>query len=107
MVKEFPKELKKLDLRTLGISWSDGHESMYDTTYLRDQCTCANCMDEWTGERKIIPGMLPKTVTPITIDSVGQYGLMIKWSDGHSTGIYTFENLRKLCQCVDCNKKKI
>lgn len=106
MVKIYPKVLKKIDLRTLGIDWEDGHKSLYDTTTLREECTCAVCQDEWTSEKKIIPAMLPKTVTPITIDSVGQYGLTIKWSDGHSTGIYTYENLRQLCQCSDCQKKK-
>ena len=29
-------------------------------------------------------------------------GLIIRWSDGHSTGIYTFERLRELCPC--CRK---
>ncbi|MDO8526377.1 MAG: DUF971 domain-containing protein [Deltaproteobacteria bacterium] len=104
MVKPTPTSLKKIDNRTLGILWDDGHESLFDTTYLRENCTCANCLDEWTGERKIMPGQLPKTVTPIAIDSVGQYGLTIRWSDGHSTGIYTYEHLRKLCQCPSCRR---
>ena len=105
MVKAQPKSLKKLDARTLSIIWNDDHASLYDTTYLRENCTCAACIDEWTGERKIKSGMLPQTVTPVTIDSVGQYGLTIKWSDGHATGIYTFEHLRKLCQCPACKPR--
>lgn len=106
MVTLRPKALKKIDPRTLGIFWSDGHESVYDTTYLREQCTCAACRDEWTGEKKVVPGMLPKTITPVTIDSVGHYGLTVKWSDGHATGIYTHEHLRQLCQCCECQKGK-
>ena len=98
------KTLKKLDVRTLGIVWDDGHESIYDTTHLRENCACAACVDEWTGEKKNFPGMLPQTITPVFIDSVGQYGLTIKWSDGHATGIYTFDYLRRLCQCTLCKK---
>jgi hypothetical protein len=33
---------------------------------------------------------------------VGNYALAFAWSDGHSTGIYTFEYLRKLCPCPQC-----
>lgn len=101
-----PTTLKKLDARTLGITWEDGHESLYDTTRLREACACARCQDEWTGEKKIIPGTLPKTIVPVTIDSVGQYGLKILWSDGHATGIYTYEFLRKLCGCLTCKKNQ-
>lgn len=100
-----PADIKKIDERTLGISWEDVHESIYDATFLRENCTCAACQDEWTGERKLLPGQLPQAVLPVTIDSVGQYGLKIKWSDGHSTGIYTYEYLRGLCQCSSCRKK--
>lgn len=98
-----PTSIKKIDARTLGIFWEDGHESVYDTTALRERCSCAVCQDEWSDERKILPGSLPQTIVPVTIDSVGQYGLKIKWSDGHATGIYTYEDLRKLCQCGKCS----
>jgi DUF971 family protein len=33
---------------------------------------------------------------------VGAYGLRINWSDGHSTGIYTFERLLAGCPCARC-----
>jgi DUF971 family protein len=29
---------------------------------------------------------------------VGAWGLGITWDDGHSTGIYPFESLRKWCE---------
>lgn len=97
-----PLSLKKIDSRTLQIIWEDGHESLYDTTRLRENCLCAACKDEWTGESKLKPSQLPQTITPLTIDSVGQYGLKISFSDGHSTGIYTYDHLRMLCQCPSC-----
>jgi DUF971 family protein len=33
---------------------------------------------------------------------VGAYGLRIDWSDGHDTGIYTFDRLRAACPCQTC-----
>jgi DUF971 family protein len=33
---------------------------------------------------------------------VGRYAIRFHWSDGHSTGIYTFEHLRELCPCPIC-----
>jgi DUF971 family protein len=36
---------------------------------------------------------------------VGHYAVQITWKDGHSTGIYTWENLRELCECKECIKK--
>jgi DUF971 family protein len=35
-------------------------------------------------------------VRPIRVQGVGRYALQIAWSDGHDTGIYTFEHLREL-----------
>ena len=34
-------------------------------------------------------------VRPVEIRSVGRYALLIVFSDGHRTGIYSFEALRK------------
>lgn len=97
-----PVSLKKIDERTLGIIWDDGHNSIYDTTFLRENCTCAACIDEWSGEKKMKAGMLPATVLPVAIDSIGKYALAIRFSDGHASGIYTYEHLRKLCECQLC-----
>lgn len=99
-----PLEIKKIDEITLGITWDDHHQSVYDTTFLREECPCAGCVDEWSGKKILQRGQLPKIVKPANIDSVGQYGLKIQFSDGHSTGIYTFDNLRRLCQCSSCKK---
>jgi DUF971 family protein len=29
--------------------------------------------------------------------------LLIKWNDGHSTGIYSFDYLRSICPCPECH----
>jgi DUF971 family protein len=33
---------------------------------------------------------------------VGNYAVRIHWSDGHSTGLYTWEHLLALCPCARC-----
>ena len=63
---------------------------------LRLACCCANCIDEWSGEKRLDPESVADDVRPQTIAPVGRYGLRIDWSDGHSTGIYTFRRLREL-----------
>ena len=39
-----------------------------------------------------------------TIEPVGNYAVCFRWSDGHMTGIYTFDYLRSLCPCQECEK---
>jgi len=80
----------------LHIAWRDGAESVYEPRYLRLHCPCAGCVDERTGERTLLPGMVPEGIYPLAIHYVGRYALQFVWSDGHRTGIYPFEYLRKL-----------
>jgi ATP-binding protein involved in chromosome partitioning len=51
-----------------------------------------------SGKPLLDPGKIRPDVAPVTLTSVGSYGLTIKWNDGHSTGIYAFENLRTLAE---------
>ncbi|NIR47705.1 DUF971 domain-containing protein, partial [candidate division KSB1 bacterium] len=37
---------------------------------------------------------------------VGRYALQFSWSDGHTEGIYSFDYLRRLCQCDQCKSKQ-
>lgn len=99
-----PVELKQLAPATLGIRWTDGHESAYAVRNLRMKCPCANCVDEWTRERKLTEAMVPQDIKPKKIESIGRYALNIHWSDGHDTGFYTFEQLREFCECEKCRK---
>lgn len=88
------KNIGQVDERTLGIVWTDGHKSAYDVVALRRACPCAQCIDEWTHKRTLNPESVPETIRPVRVDSVGAYALKIQFSDGHQTGIYTFQMLR-------------
>jgi ATP-binding protein involved in chromosome partitioning len=91
-----PVEIKQAGPRQLAIAWSDGIESVYDVRNLRLACKCASCIDEWTGAERLDPDSVPEDVQPLQLAPVGRYGVRIDWSDGHTTGIYSFRRLRDL-----------
>ena len=80
----------------IGIAWSDGRETYYDGHTLRCACACATCVDEMTGQKVLDDSRVPRDIRPLEIHPVGNYGISIRWSDGHDTGIYTHERLREL-----------
>ena len=84
------------DATKLRIRWEDGAVSEYEPRFLRLRCPCAGCVDEMTGQRTLTPAMVPDGVHPLAINYMGRYALQFDWSDGHTTGIYPFEYLRKL-----------
>lgn len=97
-----PSRIGQQGPRALAITWSDGHESVYDVRRLRLACGCATCVDEWSGAERIDAASIPEDVAPQRIQPVGRYAIQIDWSDGHQTGIYPFRRLRELCECEAC-----
>lgn len=85
--------------------WPDGHVSVYPWDFLRAHCPCAACVNEWTGERQISQDQVPRTIRATFVERVGAYALRFTWSDGHNTGIYTYESLRRMCQCPECTHR--
>ncbi len=90
----------------LTVTWSHGHAGRHRVRDLRLQCRCAECVDEWTGQRRLDDDRVPADVRPLNIEPVGLYGLQIAWSDGHGTGIYTWETLAECCQCARCSSQE-
>jgi len=88
----------------VGLVWEDGHESYYPGHFLRCACACSHCVDENSGRRVLVEERIPKDVRVTEIHAVGNYGIGVRWSDGHDTGIYTFERLRELCPCDSCRR---
>ena len=83
------------------ITWPD-HESRYAARYLRLRCECAQCREEMTGRPLLDPGTVPGDLRAGAVRLVGNYAVRFDWSDGHDTGIYTYEYLRKICPCGQC-----
>ena len=36
--------------------------------------------------------------------AVGNYAIQVEFSDGHATGIYSFDALREMCPCEACER---
>lgn len=103
MSDSFPKTLQRTDARELVIIWSDGLHQTLPFRLVRDSCQCATCLTEDSKESELPAGTLP-VLTPsqarpldiTTMKPVGNYAYNIEFSDGHSTGIFTYEMLRNL-----------
>jgi ATP-binding protein involved in chromosome partitioning len=91
-----PKEVSTQDPAVTVITWDDGQVQRYPNRYLRAMCPCAQCVNETTGERMIKIEAVDPKVRIMTVSPVGRYALHFQWSDGHGTGLYSFETLRKL-----------
>lgn len=103
--------MNPVDIRPIGeeeilILWNDGHRSLYTQRYLRLECPCAQCLDEITGKRLLHPQQVPVNIHLAEMGPVGHYGVRFRWTDGHQTGIYSFDLLRQLCPCKQCTAQK-
>ena len=90
----------------LKITWQDVVIHLYPLTWLRVHCPCATCMEERreaaanVNELRLHNGPLPST--EITgAELVGNYAIRLDWSDGHSTGIYPFIDLRSAAESAE------
>ena len=99
----------------LEIDWADGHSSRYKFPYLRDICPCATCDDE-REKSGAAPDEAPKPTNPLQMfkeparaveaSRVGNYALSLVFSDGHRTGIYSWDFLRVMCPCPECTEAR-
>ncbi|MEZ5425202.1 MAG: DUF971 domain-containing protein [Pyrinomonadaceae bacterium] len=82
----------------LTIRWSDQSETNYLAPVLRRSCPCASCVNEWTGEKILKDDSVSDQLNFSHISMVGRYALNFHFSDGHDTGIFSFNYLRKLSE---------
>jgi DUF971 family protein len=102
-----PEHIAISKSKGIKIDWKDGHHSEYGVTYLRDKCPCASC----TGAHGTPPRQ-PESDNPfqmykpvlkmLGVEPVGAYAIRINWSDGHSSGIYSYDHFRNICPCTSC-----
>ncbi len=87
------------------VDWKDGHHSEYSFDYLRNHCPCATCRVGHGETPKIISDLpiYKEKARAIQAEPIGHYALRFSFSDGHNTGIYSFEHLRDICPCPDCS----
>ncbi|MBI3259679.1 MAG: DUF971 domain-containing protein [Ignavibacteriae bacterium] len=96
-----PKNISRPLPHLLTIEWNDGFSATIPLEKLRDECPCAMCKGEQImgqpvsfGIKMFAPGMneLEKLVP------VGNYGIQASWKDGHDTGIYPWQLLRRITE---------
>jgi len=102
-----PEHIAISKSKGIKIDWKDGHHSDYGLTFLRDKCPCATC----TGAHGTTPRQ-PEAANPfqmfkpalkmLGVEPVGNYAIRINWSDGHNSGIYSYEHFRRICPCEEC-----
>jgi len=97
-----PDEIVGLLRSTITLKWPDGHETRYRARDLRLACRCAHCVEETSGQPLLDPTTVADTVRARSITLMGQYAINIEWSDGHTSGIYNFRDLRANCPCDAC-----
>ena len=101
-----PKSVKVNKTAGTGIDivWEDDHSTHYSFQWLRDACPCATCTEERNSHNRkpgepvkqaatLLP-MYKEPMRPNEVTPVGKYALNIKWNDGHSSGIYSWDYLR-------------
>ncbi|MEZ4768363.1 MAG: DUF971 domain-containing protein [Caldilineales bacterium] len=113
MAQERPQDLTvNREAQTLEIVWSDGHRSLYPLAGLRNVCPCAECRGGHEGmsapvERAAIHVKPSQTWQISGAHLVGNYALSFVWADGHDAGIYTWDFLRALCPCSQCDAEAL
>jgi len=97
------------------VTWADGHASHYGFAYLREECPCATCNDAREKKQALGEAASPFKSSPAlpmfkpkpraqAATQVGNYAIQISFTDGHSTGIYSYDHLRNICPCAECAK---
>jgi DUF971 family protein len=112
-----PEHIAISKSKGIEIDWKDGHHSSYTNTWLRDWCPCATCTGAHgteprrkTSSQPAAPATPFQMYTPklkmLNIEPVGSYAVRISWNDGHDTGIYSYDHLRQICPCPECQTSK-
>jgi len=79
----------------LRVTWPDGSAD-FPFKFLRGQCQCAHCVNEWTGEKILDEATIPDDIAVEKMELVGSYAVRIHWSDGHNSGLFTWARLHEL-----------
>jgi DUF971 family protein len=82
--------------QVLELTWGDGRVDRIAYHYLRSECPCASCRDEWTGERTVDAKSIRPDLKIEGMEGIGSYAVRLAWNDGHSSGLYSWETLLRL-----------
>jgi|SRR5690349_4478397 len=96
--------MRPVDLQQIGnelaVKWDDGSEDFIALEKLRYCCPCAGCKGEvdilgnvYKNPEKVLTS---KAFELVRLTSVGGYAIQPVWADGHSSGIYSFDYLKRV-----------
>ena len=96
--------MRPIDLQVIGeelaVKWDDGSESFIRLETLRRHCPCAGCRGEvdimGNLHKNPDPVLSPRAFVLRRVAPVGGYALQPVWDDGHDTGLYTFDYVRRI-----------
>lgn len=80
----------------LVVRMGDGKEIRVPNKKLRISCQCAVCVNEFTGQPLLNPDTVPEDITIESLAPLGNYAIGIVWSDGHSSGIFPWEHIKRV-----------
>jgi DUF971 family protein len=98
--------MRPLDVQQIGnelaLKWDDGTESFISLENLRRSCPCAGCK----GEVDVMGNLYKNPDRPLSADafrlvrltSVGGYAIQPVWADGHSSGLFSFDYLKRVAE---------
>lgn len=89
------------DKGVLELVWSEEQISMIPFRSIRQDCRCAACINEFTGERILDQQSVPETIRPEDVSIAGNYALKVRWSDNHDSGLFTWDHLWQLSERLD------
>lgn len=102
----YPPIMKPADIQQIGaelaIRWDDGVETYLPLDVLRRHCPCAGCKGEMDVMGNVYR-MPEKELSPLAfqlkhVSRIGSYAIQPTWADGHASGIFSFEYLRKIAE---------
>lgn len=94
---EPPEAIDVTAANEIQLQWPNGPTALIPSKVLREACPCAGCIEEFTGRKLLDPTSIPADIRPTAIEPVGNYAVRIVWSDGHDTGLFTWQTLRTVC----------
>lgn len=88
--------LEKTEPQRLTLSYADGSRISLTSEYLRVNSPSADVQGHGPGQETLQVGK--KDVAIIGIETVGNYAIRPRFSDGHHSGIYRWDYLRTLAE---------
>ena len=89
------------DEKTISLVFEDGERVTVSNAALRRACNCALCVDEMTRAPLLDPASVPMDIRAEKVSLIGNYAILVDWSDGHNTGFFPFSSIREVGTTVD------